>query len=68
MGDQEGRTQPKASKGKPRPTPPHQPFFPPRLTEGLKAFPTLEVSFLYKSDLSLPASWLISQNLVAWSR
>lgn len=50
MGDQGGGTQPKASrKAPPLPAPPA----PPRLTEGLKSFHPLEVSFLSKSDLSL---------------
>lgn len=54
MGDQGGGTQPKASrKVPPHPALPFQSFSPPRLTGGLKSFHTLEVSFLYKSDLCL---------------
>lgn len=43
----------KNSPALPHTTPPLQPFFPPRLTEGLKSFHTLEISFLYKSNLCL---------------
>lgn len=44
----------KKSPALPYPTPPLQPFFPPRLTEeDLKSFHTLEIYFLYNSDLCL---------------